>query len=49
MQRSEQQSVFVLQVEPLGVHIPASGVPASPEPASGVPASVPGGGFGWQA
>jgi hypothetical protein len=49
MQRSEQQSVLVLQVPPLPLQTPASGVPASPEPASGVPASVPGGGFGWQA
>jgi hypothetical protein len=49
MQRSEQQSVFVLQVAPLALQTPASGVPASPEPASGVPASLPGGGFGWQA
>ena len=44
MQRSEQQSVFVLQVAPLALQTPASGVPAS-----GVPASLPGGGLVWQA
>lgn len=44
MQRSEQQSVFVLQVAPFALQTPASGVP--PEPASGVPASTGGGGVG---
>ena len=36
MQRSEQQSVLLLQSWPLPLHAPASGVPAS-----GVPASLP--------
>jgi len=42
-QRSEQQSVLLVQLEVFALHTPASGVPAS-----GVPASV-GGGGNWQA
>jgi hypothetical protein len=34
MHRSEQQSVFTVQVDPLALQTPASGVPASGVPAS---------------
>ena len=37
MHRSEQQSLLLVQLVPLTLHVPASGVPASDVPPSGVP------------